>query len=155
MLIGRFIFVIPPLAVAGSLAQKKAASAVGWYAPCQSAGVCWSSPNCALLEFQEEIYRFAPPRGHATRRRTVVCVKVQQIGHSDGYRMRASRFSRVIFAIRTSTLALPKAPESWSLTSLREKLNKIGARVVSHGRYVTFQMAEVAVSRQMFAKTRC
>jgi hypothetical protein len=26
----------------------------------------------------------------------------------------------------------------------------IGAKVVSHGRYVTFQMAEVAVSRQMF-----
>jgi NAD(P)-dependent dehydrogenase (short-subunit alcohol dehydrogenase family) len=26
-----------------------------------------------------------------------------------------------------------------------------GAKVVSHGRYVTFQMAEVAVSRQMFA----
>ena len=37
------------------------------------------------------------------------------------------------------------------LTSLREKLIKIGAKVVSHGRYVTFQMAEVAVSRQMFA----
>jgi hypothetical protein len=34
----------------------------------------------------------------------------------------------------------------WSLTSLREKLIKIGAKVVSHGRYVTFQMAEVAVS---------
>jgi hypothetical protein len=28
---------------------------------------------------------------------------------------------------------------------------KIGAKVVSHGRYVIFQMAEVAVSRQMFA----
>jgi hypothetical protein len=41
--------------------------------------------------------------------------------------------------------------EPWSLTSLREKLIKIGAKVVSHGRYVTFQMAEVAVSRQMFA----
>ena len=37
-----------------------------------------------------------------------------------------------------------------SLTSLREKLIKIGAKVVSHGRYVTFQMAEVAVSRLMF-----
>jgi hypothetical protein len=37
------------------------------------------------------------------------------------------------------------------LTSLREKLIKIGAKVVSHGRYVTFQMAEVAVPRQMFA----
>jgi Transposase DDE domain group 1 len=49
------------------------------------------------------------------------------------------------------TLALPKAAEPWSLSSLREKLIKIGAKVVSHGRYVTFQMAEVAVSRQMFA----
>jgi hypothetical protein len=49
------------------------------------------------------------------------------------------------------TLALPKATEPWSLTSPREKLIKIGAKVVSHGRYVTFQMAGVAVSRQMFA----
>jgi hypothetical protein len=36
------------------------------------------------------------------------------------------------------------------LTSLLEKLIKIGAKVISHGRYVTFQLAEVAVSRQMF-----
>jgi hypothetical protein len=43
-----------------------------------------------------------------------------------------------------------KAAEPWSLTSLREKLIKIGAKVVSHGRYVTFQMAEVAVPRQTF-----
>ena len=44
----------------------------------------------------------------------------------------------------------PKTAQPWSLTSLREKLIKIGAKVVSHGRYVTFQMAEVAVPRQMF-----
>ena len=49
------------------------------------------------------------------------------------------------------TLAMPKTAEPWSLTSLREKLIKIGAKVVSHGRYVTFQMAKVAVPRQMFA----
>jgi hypothetical protein len=48
------------------------------------------------------------------------------------------------------TLAMPQAAESWSLTSLREKLIKIGAKVVGHGRYVACQMAEVAVSRQMF-----
>jgi hypothetical protein len=48
------------------------------------------------------------------------------------------------------TLTIPKAAEPWSLTSLREKLIKIGVKVVSHGRYVTFQMAEVAVPRQMF-----
>jgi hypothetical protein len=50
------------------------------------------------------------------------------------------------------TLAMPKAAEPWSLTSLREKLIKIGAKVVRHGRYVTFQMAEVAVSRQLFSE---
>jgi hypothetical protein len=49
------------------------------------------------------------------------------------------------------TLAIPNAAEPWSLTSLREKLIKIGAKIVSHGRYVTFQMAEIAVSRQTFA----
>ena len=38
------------------------------------------------------------------------------------------------------TLALPDAVEQWSLTSLREKLIKIGAKIVRHGRYVTFQM---------------
>jgi Transposase DDE domain group 1 len=48
------------------------------------------------------------------------------------------------------TLAMPKTAEPWSLTSLREKLIKIGAKGVSHGRYVTFQMAEVALPRQMF-----
>ena len=50
------------------------------------------------------------------------------------------------------TLAMPKTAEPWSLTSLREKPIKIGAKVVSRGRYVTFQMAEVAVPRQMFAE---
>jgi Transposase DDE domain group 1 len=50
------------------------------------------------------------------------------------------------------TLAMPKTAERWSMTSLREKLIKIGAKVVSHGRYVTFQLAEVAVPRRMFAE---
>lgn len=48
------------------------------------------------------------------------------------------------------TLALPQAMAHWSLTTLREKLVKIGARMVRHGRYITFQMAEVAVSGRMF-----
>jgi hypothetical protein len=48
------------------------------------------------------------------------------------------------------TLALPKEVEHWSLTTIREKLVKIGAKVVTHGRYVTFQMAEVAVPRDLF-----
>ena len=50
------------------------------------------------------------------------------------------------------TLALPKEVEHWSLTTLREKLVKIGANVVRHGRYVTFQLAELAVSKILFQK---
>ncbi len=50
------------------------------------------------------------------------------------------------------TLALPQEVEHWSLTTLREKLIKIGAKVVRHGRYVAFQLAEVAISRTLFAK---
>ena len=48
------------------------------------------------------------------------------------------------------TLALPEAVAQWSLTTLREKLIKIGAKVVRHARYAVFQMAEVAVSKQLF-----
>jgi hypothetical protein len=47
-------------------------------------------------------------------------------------------------------LALPKSVKHWSLTTLREKLIKIGAKVVAHSRYVFFQMAEVAVPRGLF-----
>ena len=49
------------------------------------------------------------------------------------------------------TLATPEPIKNWSLTSLKEKLIKIGAKVVSHGRYIVFQMAEVAIARGLFA----
>jgi hypothetical protein len=47
-------------------------------------------------------------------------------------------------------LALPRKVSHWSLTTLREKLIKIGAKVVTHASYVIFQMAEVAVPKQLF-----
>src|SRR5512147_320315 len=50
------------------------------------------------------------------------------------------------------TLALPQDVKQWSLTTLRNKLVKIGAKVVRHGRYVTFQLAEVAVPRALFTE---
>jgi Transposase DDE domain group 1 len=45
------------------------------------------------------------------------------------------------------TLAPPEPIKEWPLTSLKEKLIKIGAK---DGRYVAFQMAEVAIPRQLF-----
>ena len=48
-------------------------------------------------------------------------------------------------------LAMPKPVRHWTLTTLREKLIKIGAKVTRHSKYVTFQLAEVAVTRDLFA----
>jgi len=66
-----------------------------------------------------------------------VCLQLQLLAYNLGNFMR--------------TLAMPKTAQPWSLTSLHEKLSEIGSKVVSDGRYVTFQMAEVAVPQQMFA----
>ena len=49
-------------------------------------------------------------------------------------------------------LVLPKPIQGWTLTTLREKLIKIGAKVVRHSKYVLFQLAEVAVPRPLFAR---
>jgi hypothetical protein len=46
----------------------------------------------------------------------------------------------------------PEPLKDWSMTTLREKLIKIGARVVAHARYVAFQLAEVAIPRNLFAE---
>ncbi len=48
-------------------------------------------------------------------------------------------------------LALPKRVGHWSLTTLRENLVKIGAKVTRHSKSVTFQLAEVAVTRDLLS----
>ena len=48
-------------------------------------------------------------------------------------------------------LALPYEVKHWSLTTLRERLVKIGAKVTRHAKYVTFQLAEVAITQNLFA----
>jgi hypothetical protein len=59
--------------------------------------------------------------------------------------------SPIISATSCAPLATPEPIKDWSLTSLKEKLIKTGAKIVSHGRYVAFQMAEVAIPRTLFA----
>ena len=60
---------------------------------------------------------------------------------------------RTISPTSFRTLALPGEIAAWSLTSLREKVVKIGAKIVAHGRYLVFQMAEVAVPRELGASS--
>ncbi len=50
------------------------------------------------------------------------------------------------------TLALPEEMESWLLTTIREKVVKIGAKVIAYSRYTVFQIAEVAVPRDLFRR---
>jgi len=47
-------------------------------------------------------------------------------------------------------IALPASVKHWTLTTLRDKLIKIGGKMVHHARYVTFQLAEVAVPRWLY-----
>ena len=47
---------------------------------------------------------------------------------------------------------LPEEMADWSLTSLQTRVIKIGARVVRHARAITFQLAEVAVSGDLFTR---
>ncbi len=46
---------------------------------------------------------------------------------------------------------MPGEVKHLSLTTLREKLIKIGAKIVRYGRYITFQLAEVAIPKSLFA----
>ena len=50
-------------------------------------------------------------------------------------------------------LVLPDKIKRWSLTSIQTRLIKIGARLVHHARKLTFQLAEVMVSRHIFGET--
>lgn len=47
--------------------------------------------------------------------------------------------------------ALPTSVKHWTPTTLRNKLVKIGTKVVHHARRVVFQMAEVAIRRPLLA----
>ena len=49
-------------------------------------------------------------------------------------------------------LVLPRSIKHWSFRTLLAKLIKIGAKVVRHSRMETFQMAEVAVSKEIWAE---
>ncbi len=54
------------------------------------------------------------------------------------------------FADFMRALVLPEAVQHWSLTSLRDKLVKIGAEIITHARHLPIRMAAVAVAREVF-----
>ena len=93
------------------------------------------------------------PRASYRHYSTIVCGVQHEAGvgryvpSASASRLRAYNLGNFI-----RTLAMPKTAEPWSLTSLGEKLIKIGAKVASQGCCVTFQITEVVVPRQLFAE---
>ena len=79
----------------------------------------------------------APHPNPGVARRTAVRLQLHALAYNLGNFLR--------------TLATPEPIQDWSLTSLKEKLIKIRAKIVSHGRYVVFLMAEAATPRDLFA----
>ena len=47
-------------------------------------------------------------------------------------------------------LVLPLAIQSWSLTSLQQRLFKSGGRLIRHDRYFILQLAETHLTRTLF-----
>ena len=92
---------------------------------------------------QSRAYTHAPLR-HASPSPCACC------RWNDGYANGTQPYNLANFL---RTLALPGEVAQWSLTSLREKVVKIGAKVVAHGRYLVFQMAEVAVPQELFRRS--
>ncbi len=59
--------------------------------------------------------------------------------------------ARLLLVTQSRLLRCRRQLNTGSLTTLREKLIKVGAKFACHGRDLTFQMAEVAIPRALFA----
>ena len=68
-------------------------------------------------------------------------------GSTNVERITGENVARVLLV---GVFALPKDVSHWSLSSIRLKLIRIGARKVSHSRMTVFQMAEVAFPEKLF-----
>ena len=127
----------------------------------RSAGSAWKSARLtARIPISPLIATSTTPCSNCSRR---------QRPTSPGNRIRPLSFS--IATSQNEIAETPTSPDchAWSISSralgpnratpnlihsmtLVSKLVKIGAKVVRHGRYVTFQLAEVAVPRSLFQK---
>ena len=55
-------------------------------------------------------------------------------------------------ALGSEALALPLAIQSWSLTSLQQRLFKTGGHLIRHARYFILQLAESHLTRRLFGQ---
>ena len=111
--------------------------------PCPEGEQSGPGPGAPAALGGDSAHRACCPGGAA-----VVSEEGRLKGSSGG----VSQFDEGPLIANRRTLALPKIVGHWSLTALREVLGKVGAKVVRHGRYVTFEMAELAIPRQLFAE---
>jgi hypothetical protein len=98
------------------------------------------------------LFERVPSSSHCRRSKRILALRVRATSrHSQINEAPSSHAPPTHLGNILRTLATPEPIKDWSMTSLKEKLIKIGAKVVSHGHYVAFQMAEVAIPRNLFA----
>ena len=150
---------------------------VGHYTSCHYRAKSWSKPRRIVAKVEFHPGELFPTVGFVVTNRSLPNERVLAFYNDRGtaeqhikegkYALKWTRLSCMRFAANAvrlqlhalaynlanflRTLATPEAIERWSLTSLRERLIKTGARLVRHGRYAIFQMAEVALPRAVFA----
>ncbi len=110
-----------------------------------------------LTVSDERVYEFYNQRGTA-----------EQYIKEGKYALKWTRLSRKSFAANDvrlqlhalaynlanflHTLVLPNSIADWSLTSLRDRMIKIGAKAIGHARSVILQLAEVAVPCELWSQ---
>ena len=129
---------------------------VGWWPRWNGTRVsctrAWASSSPNLTRPAERVSKFYNGRGTAEQyiKEGKLALRWTRLSsHAFRLQLHALAYNLANFL---RSLALPQEVEQWSLTTLREKLVKIGARIVRHGRYLVFQLAEVAVPRALFAE---
>ena len=74
--------------------------------------------------------------------------------HCLGIRVRGTTAFPTVKAVAESSaptrLVLPVAIQSWSLTSLQQRLFRTGGRLIRHARYFTLQLAESYLTGNLF-----
>jgi hypothetical protein len=127
-----------------ALGQRTLAVALEPHEPLLGPGVCCPARSSQVRNWRRGVIRFWDVPRRVGERRARHGRAVEGRTRSRGRGSRSADFLR--------TLALPGEVERWSLTSLRETVVKVGAKVIAHGRSAIFQMAEVAVPRELFGR---
>ncbi len=138
----------------------------------------WSKPRRVVAKVEWHTGDLFPQVGFVVTTLTVSDERLHEFYNQRGtaeqyikegkYALKQTRLSRKSFAANevrlqlhalaynlanfVRTLILPDSIADWSLTSLRDRMIKIGAKAIRHARSIILPMAQVAVPRELWSR---